>query len=89
MKRRAFLKTAATSAGLAGAGVGFQSADAADSAAGAKREYFEIRGYTLKAPAKKALLDAYLRDAAIPALNRAGIKAVGVFSEEKPAPQPV
>jgi len=89
MKRRAFLKTAATTAGLAGAGIGFQSADAADNVAGAKREYFEIRSYTLKTPEKKALMDAYLRDAAIPALNRAGIKTVGVFSEEKPAPKPI
>ncbi len=89
MKRRAFLKTAATTAGLASAGAAIQHATAADKAAVSNRSYYEIRIYTLKTPEKKALIDAYLRDAAIPALNRLGIKAVGVFSEEKPGPHPV
>ena len=89
MRRRAFLKTTAAAAGLASAGVATQSAPAADKAAGSNRSYFEIRSYTLSTPEKKVLLDAYLRDGAIPALNRAGIRTVGVFSEEKPSPKPV
>lgn len=89
MKRRAFLQTTAAAAGLTGAGIATQQATAVEKAAGSNRSYFEIRSYTLSTPEKKALLDAYLRDAAIPALNRAGIKTVGVFSEEKPSPKPI
>ena len=56
MKRRTFLKTAVTAAGLAGAGVAIQNATAADSAAVSNRGYYEIRSYTLNTPEKKALI---------------------------------
>jgi len=45
------------------------------------RDYFELRVYRLKAGASTAPLEAYLEKAAIPALNRIGIKPVGVFTE--------
>jgi len=45
------------------------------------QEFLELRAYRLKADAPSTLLDAYLEQALIPALNARGIKAVGVFTE--------
>lgn len=75
MTRSTFLKTTVAAAGLTA------SAGAAGTAA---REYFEIRKFTLKRADNQPLLEAYLRDAAIPALNKLGVGQVGVFLPEKP-----
>jgi len=48
-------------------------------AAGAGRDFIELRRYEIETEAQKAGMDAFLRDAAIPALNRIGIEPVGVF----------
>ena len=80
MKRREFLRTSLTVSTLAGLGAAGLSATAAE-AGGANREYYELRIYRLKTGAKSDLLDAYLETAAIPALNRLGIKPVGAFTE--------
>lgn len=85
MTRSSFIKSTVAATGLVGA---VQSLSAADASAGA-REYFEIRKYTLKSPEKQAVLEAYLKDAAIPALNRLGVKNVGVFLPEKQEGAPV
>jgi hypothetical protein len=45
----------------------------------AKREFYEIKIYTISSPAQEEVLDAYLKDAYIPALHRQGIKKIGVF----------
>lgn len=45
----------------------------------AKREFYEIKIYTISNPAQEQVLDAYLRDAYIPAMHRQGIKTIGVF----------
>ena len=55
------------------AAVSFQSFGAA------KQQYYEIRIYTISGPAQEKMVDAYLKDAYIPALHRAGISKVGVF----------
>lgn len=44
-----------------------------------KQMYYEIRIYRLKDPGKGTVTDKYFKDAFIPAMHRAGIKAVGVF----------
>jgi hypothetical protein len=41
--------------------------------------YYEIKIYRINSPAQESLMDAYLKDAYIPALHRAGIPTVGVF----------
>ncbi len=87
MKRRAFLKTTMVAAGMTGTAATISKTQAAENST--SREYYEIRAYTLKAPEKKALLDAYLSKAAIPALNKLGVKSVGVFAEEKLSAKPV
>jgi hypothetical protein len=75
MKRRAFLVS-----GLAGA-VGVSSlAMARESKDEDKREYFELRRYHLLNRARTTQLEDFLRDAGIAAMNRIGIKPVGVFN---------
>ncbi len=86
MTRSAFLKSTVAATGLVGA---TQNIHAADPAGSAAPEYFEIRKYTLKGAEKQGLLEAYLKDAAIPALNRLGISNVGVFLPEKQEGAPV
>ena len=73
MKRREFL-----AAGIAGAGLN-SLATAADKS-GEKREYFELRQYHSLNRAKTGEVGEFLRDVGIPAMNRIGIKPVGVFS---------
>ncbi len=49
------------------------------SSGAAKQMYYEIRIYTISGPSQAGMVDAFLRDAYIPALHRAGISKVGVF----------
>ncbi|MDI6450287.1 NIPSNAP family protein [Anaerobaca lacustris] len=48
-------------------------------AAARATDYFELRRYEIETEAQKAGFDAFAKEAAIPALNRAGIEPVGVF----------
>jgi hypothetical protein len=45
----------------------------------AKQQYYEVKIYRIKDKAQEATMDAYLKDAYLPALHRAGIPTVGVF----------
>lgn len=49
------------------------------------REYYEIRRYRLAGADSRLTVLAYLENALVPALNRAGIDRVGVFGVEPPA----
>jgi hypothetical protein len=53
----------------------------------AAREFYELRAYQLKDARQQALVEDYWKNAAIPALNRLGIKNIGVFTELKPEAQ--
>jgi hypothetical protein len=88
MKRREFLTSTIAASTLAGLGTASLSAPAAERAGAGSREYYELRVYRLKAGADHALLDAYVEKAAIPALNRLGVKPVGVFTEIEPKDGP-
>jgi hypothetical protein len=88
MKRRDFIKTSVAASTLAGLGTVGLTASAAEPAPAANREYYELRAYRLKAGANHDLLDAYLEKAAIPLLNRIGVKQVGVFTEIDPKDAP-
>ena len=77
MKRRDFIKSSLATSTLA-AMVCPAGSEAAESSA--PREFFEVRGYTLKSE-KQRLADDYLRQAFIPALKRFGVGPVGVFQE--------
>jgi len=75
MERRSFLRKSALAAGLAATSMdGF-----GENVAPASKEVYELRTYELRWG--QAALDNYLSKALIPALNHAGVKSVGVFSE--------
>lgn len=75
MKRREFL-----AAGIAGA-AGIEAAAASiGKSEKSKRQYFELRQYHLLNRSKAGLAGDFLRDVGIPAMNRIGIKPVGVFT---------
>ena len=67
-----------------------QAPEAADEQAmeqsGPAREYYEIRRYRLSDEGCRQMVLAYLENALVPALNRAGIDRVGVFGVE-PTPE--
>jgi hypothetical protein len=90
MKRREFIKTSVAACTIAGLGPLALNASAAEPSSRGNREYYELRGYRLKPGTKHDLLDAYIEKAAIPALNRLGVKPVGVFvQQDRPgAPDP-
>jgi hypothetical protein len=73
MNRRHFL----TVCGAATLAPMIKSINAAESAPA--RDYYELRQFILETEAQKKGLDAFLKTAAIPALNRMGIQPVGVF----------
>ena len=50
-------------------------------------EYYELRVYNLKNSEQQKLVEDFLKDTAIPAFNRLGVKHVGVFTEMKPEGQ--
>src|SRR5436853_3785526 len=81
MKRRDFFKTSlAASAAITCSATAVSAAEG--SASG--REYYELRAYRLKTEASHELLDSYLEKALVPALNRLGVKPVGIFAEQEP-----
>jgi hypothetical protein len=88
MKRRDFLKTSLVASALGGLSATTFPARAADAAAPTGREYYELRVYRLKEGATHELLDSYLEKALLPALNRLGVKPVGVFTETEPKDGP-
>jgi NIPSNAP len=79
MKRRAFLKSSIATASAAGL-VSLVKASAAQPAEPEARQFYELRLYRLRRGPKQKLFDDFYREAAIPAMNRAGISPVGVFS---------
>ena len=77
MRRRDFLKSssvagAAAVSSWAGGGALAQEVSA--------REFYELRTYEMQTGNRRAVLNEYLEQAFIPALNRLGSKPVGVFS---------
>jgi hypothetical protein len=78
MKRRDFVKSSLAVAGAAA--VSSTSAlKAAEARPSGVREFYELRLYHLRRGPMQKRFDDFYRDAAIPALNRAGIAKVGVF----------
>jgi hypothetical protein len=79
MKRREFLKSSVAAAG-AGTLASVLNASAAEQSKGAAREFYELRLYHLRRGPKQKLFDDFYANAAIPAMTRAGIGPIGVFS---------
>src|SRR5262245_43884420 len=78
MKRRDFLRSSVTVASAA-AVTSSLSSSAAEVASGS-REYYELRLYHLRRGPQQKRFESFYRDASIPAMNRAGINPVGIFS---------
>lgn len=80
MKRREFLASSLAASATAGLAYGETAAGQGTVPTGkASREFYELRHYVLhRVMARRA--NDYLREAAIPALNRVGIGPIGVFN---------
>jgi len=74
MNRRHFI----TLSGAAGIAAITSSTAGADQS-GSGRDYYELRQFILENETQKKNLDTFLKGAAIPAMNRLGLKPVGVF----------
>src|SRR5277367_2433095 len=77
MKRRDFIKSGAA---IAAVGAVASNLKAQDSSSAPAREFYELRQYHLRMGPKQKIFEDYFREAAVPALNRAGISPVGVFN---------
>ncbi len=76
MQRRKFLTSS-----LAATAVALAPGDSQAQAPAAKsREYYELRKYHLQNGPQAKLLERYLADALIPALNRLGFSPIGAFN---------
>jgi len=80
MKRREFLTSSVAAAGL-GTILAGANASAEDAGTPIAREFYELKLYHLRRGPKIELFDRFYSDAAIPALNRAGVERVGVFNQ--------
>ena len=74
MDRRSFL-----AAGLATVTAGPVLAGLGGSQSSTSRQFFELRQYHLRSGSNKGRVGRFLNDVGIPAMNRVGIKPVGVF----------
>jgi hypothetical protein len=86
MKRRSFVKSSIIG-GAATAIIPSVSNAAVAANKSNSAEYYELRVYLLKDQEQQKLVEDYLKNAAIPVLNRMGVKHVGVFTEMKPTGQ--
>jgi hypothetical protein len=77
MKRRAFLQTTLATAGLAG----LTRAFAAEPAAAAPREFYELRRYQFRRGPMVKRFEDYVANAALPAMGRLGVGPIGVFTQ--------
>lgn len=87
MKRRSFVKASIVSGAAAAVVTNSVMAANKSNVAIAAAEYYELKVYTLKNEVQQKLVEDHLENTAIPALNKAGVKHVGVFTELKPEGQ--
>jgi hypothetical protein len=79
MNRREFIMSSVAAGGVAATSQPY-NATAAETPRAASRQFYELRLYHLRRGPMQKRFDDFYRDAAIPAMNRAGISPVGVFS---------
>ncbi len=82
MKRRSFVK-ASLITGAAGS-ILAQAGMATPTSKRSNTQFYELCIYTLQNDAQQKIVEDYLQNALIPALNRLGSSSVGVFTELKP-----
>jgi hypothetical protein len=79
MERRAFL-AASTAATIAGLGPGATSTARAQAVTAGGTQLLELRRYRLRQGPHAARFSAYLKDALVPALTRAGLGPIGAWN---------
>ena len=85
MDRRKFVKSSFLSGSVLGGIIPFSnSATFVENNKSKKQQWYELRTYTFANEAQQQLTGVYLEQAYLPALNRAGVVHVGVFSEWQP-----
>ncbi|PWK78717.1 NIPSNAP protein [Mucilaginibacter oryzae] len=84
MKRRSFIKSSVLTGVTASI---LPAMSHAKEASIPPAEYYELRVYSLTNAIQQKLVEDYWKDAAIPAMNRLGVKHIGVFTEMNPARQ--
>lgn len=77
MKRRKFLQSSFIAASAISTNVGPLN----EKYKGNDKELYELREYEMRFGSDQSQLEKYLRTALIPALNKQGVKTVGVFKE--------
>jgi len=82
MQRRKFIQSSlAVSAGVTAT----LNTETADDKSALQKEIYEWREYEMRFGADQTQLDNYFKTALIPALNKNGVKTVGVFKEWRPS----
>jgi hypothetical protein len=80
MKRREFLKTSLAAAAAGTAASPLSAAEVSPTPVRGAREFYELRLYQMRRGPMQKRFDSFYGEAAIPAMNRAGISPVGIFS---------
>ena len=83
MNRRSFLTVSGSAGILAATGP-----DVSAQAASTGRHYLVLQKYSFEKDEQRQAFDAFMKDVALPALNRLGVQPVGVFVDPK-EPKPV
>ena len=86
MRRREFLAASATLIGMGAARAGLAALEGRSSQG--PRQFFELRTYHFASADKQRTFEQFLADAAVPALNRAGVQPVGAWkllAQDNPA----
>jgi hypothetical protein len=80
MERRAFFAAAVSAGGAWWSSAAGAAAGPPTAAQSATPEYYELRRYRLRRGPQTQIVDAYMRDALVPALQRAGAGPIGAFN---------
>jgi hypothetical protein len=78
MTRRGFIKASLAAAGISATPTLLPAV--AGESAGSSREFYELRLYHLRRGPKQKLFDDFFQNAAMPAMQRAGISPIGAFT---------
>ncbi len=87
MKRRSFVKTSLLAGSLSSMLQSSVIAKNMNENKAGSQQWYELRMYLLKDNVQQELVENYYQNAAIPALNKAGSKPVGVFTQMQPDTQ--
>src|ERR1700754_4505949 len=82
MDRRKFVRSTILSGSLVGGALPFEM-DIMKEESSKKQHWYELRTYLFASESQLLLTGSYLEQAYLPALNRAGIRNIGVFTESQ------